>query len=50
MICKKILQRFSKVTDIKSAVSQIPQNATVLAGGFGICGVPNSVIKEMAEQ
>lgn len=45
-----ITRCFSKVVSIKEAVSNIKQSSLVLSGGFGVCGVPNSVIKEMVNQ
>lgn len=39
-----IFRRYSKVTTIPEAVSAISRGSTVLAGGFGVCGNPNSII------
>jgi 3-oxoacid CoA-transferase A subunit len=40
----------SKFVSIMDAVSKIKSGDTVLAGGFGVCGNPNSLIREIARQ
>lgn len=37
----------SKLTSVSEAVKQIPPNSTVLAGGFGLCGIPSTIIHEL---
>jgi hypothetical protein len=41
---------FSKVVDIKTAMSKIQPGSTLLSGGFGTCGVANELIKEICSQ
>jgi hypothetical protein len=41
---------FSKVVDIKTAISKIQPGSTLLSGGFGTCGVANELIKEICSQ
>ena len=43
-------RRFSKVVSIPEAVKKIKSGSTLLSGGFGICGNPNSLIKEISKQ
>ena len=33
----------------REAVADIPAGATVLAGGFGLCGIPENAIRAIAE-
>jgi len=40
----------SKVVDIKTAISKIKPGQTILSGGFGVCGVANGLIQEIADQ
>ena len=46
----KISRNFAQVVSAKEAVSYIKQGNTVLSGGFGICGNPNTLIKQIAAQ
>ena len=40
----------TKVVDsARSAVADIPTGATILAGGFGLCGIPENAIRAIAE-
>jgi len=41
---------YSKITSIKDAISRIAPGSTVLAGGFGICGNPESLFNEVLSQ
>lgn len=52
MLKKFITSRFfsSKISTIEEAVSQIKPGSFLLSGGFGVCGVPNSVIEEICNQ
>src|SRR5438045_1922909 len=34
---------------ISEAVADIPNGATILAGGFGLCGIPENSIRAIAE-
>jgi 3-oxoacid CoA-transferase len=34
----------------KEAIADLPSGSTVLCGGFGLCGVPDTLIKELADQ
>jgi len=45
-----IKRSHSKICSIEDAVSKIKSGSTLLSGGFGICGNPNSLIKEIARQ
>jgi len=38
------------VVDIKTAISKIKPGQTILSGGFGVCGVANGLIQEIADQ
>lgn len=46
----KISRNFAQVVSAKEAVSYIKQGNTVLSGGFGICGNPNTLIKQIAAE
>lgn len=41
---------FAQILSAKEAVSHIKPGNTVLSGGFGICGNPNTLIRHIAEQ
>eukprot|EP00002_Diphylleia_rotans_P014222 TRINITY_DN2771_c0_g1_i1.p1 TRINITY_DN2771_c0_g1~~TRINITY_DN2771_c0_g1_i1.p1 ORF type:complete len:498 (-),score=108.17 TRINITY_DN2771_c0_g1_i1:177-1670(-) len=36
--------------DAKAAVADIPDNVTILAGGFGVCGIPENLIIALRDQ
>jgi 3-oxoacid CoA-transferase A subunit len=36
-------------TDPAEAVKEIPSNSTILVGGFGLCGVPETLLKGLVE-
>ena len=40
----------SKLVSVEEAVSKVKRGSHVLSGGFGACGVPNLLIKEIAKQ
>ena len=46
----KIHRSFSKVISIPEAVHNIDSDSTLLTGGFGVCGNPNSLLKEICKQ
>jgi acyl CoA:acetate/3-ketoacid CoA transferase alpha subunit len=50
MLTKKLSNLFSKLTTIENAVTPIQNNCLLLAGGFGINGVPQSIINELKTQ
>ena len=35
--------------DAKSALKDVPDGATILAGGFGLCGIPENCIAALRE-
>src|SRR5690606_24673395 len=37
------------VTSAREAVADIPSGATILVGGFGLCGIPENSIRALAE-
>jgi len=41
---------YSKITTIENAISKISPNSVVLAGGFGLCGNPESLFEEIMHQ
>lgn len=41
--------RFSKVMKLEEAVSRIKPGMTVLSGGFGLCGIPISIIRRISQ-
>lgn len=45
-----ISRGFAQILSAKEAVSHIKPGNTVLSGGFGICGNPNTLIKHIAAQ
>ena len=46
---KKVVSRkFAQIVSAQDAVSNIQPGNTVLAGGFGICGNPQTLIKQIA--
>ena len=48
---KKIVRNFAKeYKSAKEAIKHIKPGQTVLSGGFGLCGVPFSLIKAISEQ
>jgi 3-oxoacid CoA-transferase len=48
---KNTLKRsFAQVVTAEQAVSHIAPGSTMLSGGFGVCGNPNSIIKEIAKK
>ena len=38
------------VKDAKEAVRDIPDGATIMAGGFGLCGIPENLIRAICEK
>jgi 3-oxoacid CoA-transferase subunit A len=38
------------VADARTAVAQIPDGASILMGGFGLCGIPENLIQALREQ
>lgn len=45
---KSVSRKFAQIVSAQEAVSHIQPGSTLLAGGFGICGNPNTVIKQIA--
>jgi len=37
------------MTDARSAVADLPEGATLLVGGFGLCGIPEELIQAVGE-
>ena len=40
----------SKVTPAREAVARIPDGATIMMGGFGMCGIPENLIHLLVER
>lgn len=38
------------IKDAKQAVSDIPNGATIMLGGFGLCGIPENCIAELVDK
>lgn len=38
------------VSDAREAIKDIPDNATILLGGFGLCGIPENCIDALTEK
>lgn len=51
-LTNKINRNFGaqKIISIEEAVSHVKEGNTVLAGGFGICGVPETLLEEVVNQ
>jgi acyl CoA:acetate/3-ketoacid CoA transferase alpha subunit len=43
----KVFAKFSKIVDAEYAISHLKDGDTLLSGGFGMCGNPNTLIKEI---
>jgi len=43
MICKK-------VHSVQEALQDIQDNATIMLGGFGLCGIPENSIAELVQK
>lgn len=39
----------SKVADARSCIARIPDGASVMMGGFGMCGIPENMIRLLVE-
>ena len=37
------------IADARSAVADLPEGATLLVGGFGLCGIPEELIQAVRE-
>lgn len=47
---QSVLRSFAQIVSPEEAVSHIQPGDTVLSGGFGVCGDPNTLIKHMVEK
>ena len=47
---KKSLKEYSKLTSISSALSKIKPGMKIMAGGFGLCGIPNSLLTSLSKR
>ena len=47
---KKAIKGFSKVKTIEQALSKIKPGMSIMAGGFGLCGIPNTLITKLSEK
>ena len=39
----------SKIADPRACIAQIPDGATIMMGGFGMCGIPENMIRLLVE-
>ena len=40
----------SKVADPRACIARIQDGATVMMGGFGVCGIPENMVRLLVEQ
>ncbi len=46
---KRVIRSFSKICSVKEAISFIKPGMTVLSGGFGLCGIPATLLQTLSE-
>lgn len=47
---KKAIKGFSKVKTVEQALSKIKPGMSIMSGGFGLCGIPNTLITKLSEK
>lgn len=40
----------SKVADPRTCIAQIPDGASIMMGGFGVCGIPENMVRLLVER
>ena len=47
---KKLKKNFSKIKKVEEILKKIKSGMTIMTGGFGICGIPETILTKISEQ
>ena len=50
MLTKKITKNFSKIKTLEEVIKKIKPGMSIMAGGFGLCGIPGTLINKIASK